>query len=264
MRSEHPSDPAPAAVRARNETVSVTDEGAGPVVVALHGYPGSLRDFRYLASVLSPSVRFVRVDMPGFGDAEGGGDTPSPAAHAALLLATLDALSLDRVVLLAHSMGGAVAVHAATEAPERIRGLVLLATPGLTPHQHLRRIPVRPLARALRPAWARRLTAPLLRRTTKLAGFPSSVPLDAIHRSIDFAAVYDPQDHARRCRAVTQPCLVAYAADDVLVEPAIGEALGGALPNGPRIAFPKGGHNIQKTQSVPLGEAVIAFVAQLP
>ncbi|MBC7174024.1 MAG: alpha/beta fold hydrolase, partial [Polyangiaceae bacterium] len=203
----------------------------------------------------------VRIDMPGFGESpEHPEHQPGSAADAALLIEVIAALQIEQPVLVAHSMGGAVAVRAATEAPSRVAGLALLAVPGLSPHQHLRRIPVRPISRAFRAPAARRLFAPLASRAGAAAGFPRSIPVSALYRSVDWAASYDPVDHAARCRRITQPCLLAYAADDVLVEPAIGDALGDVLPSGPRLRFSSGGHNVQKTQAVAVGEALIGFL----
>lgn len=261
MRPEQPSDPTPRTIDVAGRSVAFTDEGEGPTLVALHGYPGSHRDFRWLASVLAPRARFVRIDMPGFGESPDHPEhAPCPATDASLLLEVLAALHVERPVLLAHSMGGAVAVRAATDAPSRFAGLALLAVPGLSPHQHLRRIPVRPLSRAFRPPAVRRLLAPLASRLGAAAGFPKSIPVSTLYRSVDWAAAYDPLDHAERCRRIEQPCMLAYAVDDALVEPAIGDALAEILPSGPRLRFDAGGHNVQKTQAVPVGEALLGFL----
>ena len=36
-------------------------------VIALHGAPGSHKDFKYLYPYLHPSIRFVGLNFPGFG-----------------------------------------------------------------------------------------------------------------------------------------------------------------------------------------------------
>ena len=46
MHPERPSDPERRKGKAAGGVFTYTDEGAGPAVVAIHGLPGSARDFR--------------------------------------------------------------------------------------------------------------------------------------------------------------------------------------------------------------------------
>ncbi len=73
---------------------------------------------------LTPMV----LDRPGYGS------NPQPAGDFALnaraVLAELDALHIDRAVLVGHSYGGGVALAAAELAPERVDALVLVASVG--------------------------------------------------------------------------------------------------------------------------------------
>jgi len=47
MTPKHPSDPAIQHVALSRGVVGLTDEGAGPVVLGVHGLPGTHRDFRW-------------------------------------------------------------------------------------------------------------------------------------------------------------------------------------------------------------------------
>jgi lipase len=96
----------------------------GRPVLALHGVTGHGARWRVLADAL-PGVRLIAVDLRGHGR--------SPWAppwrieqHVADALAVLDALGLPRVAVAGHSFGGAIAVHLARTAPERVERLVLL------------------------------------------------------------------------------------------------------------------------------------------
>lgn len=108
----------------------------GPPVLALHGVTGHSRRWQVLAEAL-PALRLVAVDLRGHGH--------SPWAppwhleqHVADALAVLDRLGLDRVDVAGHSFGGAIAVHLARTAPERVRRLVLLDPAiGLDPQEML-------------------------------------------------------------------------------------------------------------------------------
>jgi lipase len=96
----------------------------GRPVLALHGITGHGARWRVLAEAL-PDVRLHGVDLRGHGR--------SPWAppwhieqHVADALAVLDALGLPSAAVAGHSYGGAIAVHLARTAPERVERLVLL------------------------------------------------------------------------------------------------------------------------------------------
>jgi lipase len=104
----------------------ITELGSadGPPVLALHGVTGHAGRWRVLAAAV-PARRWIAVDLRGHGR--------SPwvppwnlEQHVADALAVLDRLGLDRVDLVGHSFGGAIAVHLTRTAPERVRRLVLL------------------------------------------------------------------------------------------------------------------------------------------
>lgn len=98
--------------------------GDGRPVLALHGVTGHGARWPVLAEAL-PGLRVHGVDLRGHGRSPW---TPpwGLEQHVADVVDTLDALGLDRVPVLGHSFGGAVALHLARLAPDRVDGLVLL------------------------------------------------------------------------------------------------------------------------------------------
>jgi lipase len=98
-------------------------EGGAPVL-ALHGVTGHGLRWRVLSEAL-PHLRLLGVDLRGHGRSPW---TPPwhLEQHVTDVLATLDGLGLDRVPVFGHSFGGAVAVHLARTAPQRVQRLVLL------------------------------------------------------------------------------------------------------------------------------------------
>lgn len=102
--------------------------GSGsPVLVCLHGAGGTHQHWLFQLYALSSSTRVLAVDLPGHGHSPGPGRS-SIADYSAVLLALLDALELEQVVLAGHSMGGAIALWTALQAPQRVAGLVLAGT----------------------------------------------------------------------------------------------------------------------------------------
>jgi pimeloyl-ACP methyl ester carboxylesterase len=75
---------------------------------------------------------------------------------------------------------------------------------------------------------------------------------------IHFRAIGAP-DFAALRRAVAAglpPTLLAWARDDHMLESEIPEELSRAIPGVRALAFPDGGHNIQKTRAAELGAAI--------
>ena len=134
-----PADPEPRSLPWRGGTLSYTSEGdpAAPAVVALHGLPGSVRDFRYLGPLLAPHLHFVRAELPGFGGSTWQEDAVRFSGRANAVLALADHLGLRRFAALGHSMGGGTALTLAADAPDRVSHLVLLNSVALRRHRGL-------------------------------------------------------------------------------------------------------------------------------
>ena len=130
MTPESPTDPPMQSTRLRGGRFAWCSSGSGPTVVAVHGAPGSGRDFRWLASAV-PGVRLVRLDMPGYGRSDwASGPGYSLAARARFVLEATEALGLRRFTALGHSQGGGVVTAAAVLAPDRVERLALVASIG--------------------------------------------------------------------------------------------------------------------------------------
>lgn len=98
--------------------------GAGPSVVALHGWPGDRHDFADVAALLQADV--IRPDLHGFGasDQPPDGDY-SASGQSAAVLRLLDELGVARAVLAGYDVGSRVAQAIAREHPDRVAALVL-------------------------------------------------------------------------------------------------------------------------------------------
>ncbi len=108
-------------------TLFYVQRGHGPPLVCVHGAGGSHEYWGYQLRDLSSIGHVAALDLPGHGRSDGAGAT-HVATYSAALVAALDALEYDRVILLGHSMGGAVALWTALQAPARVAGLALVST----------------------------------------------------------------------------------------------------------------------------------------
>jgi haloalkane dehalogenase len=105
-----------------DSTIHYEESGSGTPIVFLHGNPAS----SYVWRDILPGVgggRLLTPDLIGMGRS-GKPDIPYAFAdHARYLDAWFDALGLDRVVLVGHDWGGALAFDWAARHPDRVLGV---------------------------------------------------------------------------------------------------------------------------------------------
>ena len=247
--------------------LTYVDEGPrdAPAFFTLHGVPGSVRDFRYLAPALTPHLRLVRVDLPGFGGSEAEeAATRSFGGRAQAVLELADHLGLSRFGVIGHSMGGGTALVLAARERERVSHLVLLASIGLTRHRGLGRGPLafRLFGRALGLPLLGPLLVERARAEYRRRRFPGVEQMTRRDFSVHLRAI-GAADFETLRRAVASglpPTLVAWSRDDPMLEPAIPEELARRIPGARTVVYDDAGHNLQKTRAPELAEAIRALV----
>ncbi len=101
--------------------------GEEPTIVALHGLSANAYCFGGLiAAGLSPTFRVVAPDLRGRGRSEKPATGYTMPDHARDIIALMDYLGLDRVVLTGHSFGGYLAIYIAAKFPERVQKLIVM------------------------------------------------------------------------------------------------------------------------------------------
>jgi pimeloyl-ACP methyl ester carboxylesterase len=96
-------------------------------LVLIHGIGADGHMFDPVVERLADCARIVVWNLPGYGGKPLDGPLDFPGLAAALA-ADLDALGIERAVLLGHSIGGMVVQELAAASPERVRALILSAT----------------------------------------------------------------------------------------------------------------------------------------
>ncbi len=105
------------------------ERGEGPPVVLIHGNTVTHADFiaSGLMDRLARTHRVIAFDRPGFGHSTRPRDRLwTPSAQADLLVAAFERLSIERPVVVGHSMGTMVAMAMALDHPENVHSLVLM------------------------------------------------------------------------------------------------------------------------------------------
>lgn len=110
-------------------TISYHDEGEGVPVVLIHGHPFDGTMWGPQMGILGQSgYRVVVPDLRGYGRTTVVPGATAIDVFAADIVALLDYLELDRVVLAGLSMGGQIVMEFARLFPRRTMGLVLADT----------------------------------------------------------------------------------------------------------------------------------------
>jgi pimeloyl-ACP methyl ester carboxylesterase len=97
-----------------------------PPVVFVHGAGGTHQHWLYQVRDL-PETSSYAPDLPGHGQSQGPGRDRIPA-YGDWLMAFMDSVGLEQVVVTGHSMGGGIALDVALRYPDRVAGLGLVAT----------------------------------------------------------------------------------------------------------------------------------------
>lgn len=105
--------------------------GEGPPVLILHGaiFAGNVFWWETAATTVAGGMRAIVPDFPGWGDSGKPPGDYSMAFYHHFITAFLDALGLDRVAIVGHSMGALLGSSYALLHPERVASLVLVAAP---------------------------------------------------------------------------------------------------------------------------------------
>ncbi|MBM9478149.1 alpha/beta fold hydrolase [Nakamurella flavida] len=259
--------------------------GSGPLLVLLHGMGRTGADWAEQHDRLTAGHRVVSMDLPGFG---GSDRLPPPTTLTALAGAvwrTLDALAQDGpAVLVGNSLGGAVAMQASLDRPDRCRGLVLLSSAGFGRRTTagLRLAAVPGLGRALlapHPSVAARveraqfhdpaLATPARVRTALTAAeapWAASVFGEVLHDLGDWRGVRGPWRRAllTKVAAAALPTLLVWGARDRILPAAHLAAAAAALPHATTRLLPDCGHMPQIERPDEVAALVADFVAELP
>jgi 4,5:9,10-diseco-3-hydroxy-5,9,17-trioxoandrosta-1(10),2-diene-4-oate hydrolase len=103
----------------------------GLPLVLLHGDSASALDWSWVLPTLGATHRVYAPDFPGFGESAKPSLDYSPEFLRQFLVDFLDALGIERAVLVGNSLGGLVCLRFALSRPEQVAALVLVDSSGL-------------------------------------------------------------------------------------------------------------------------------------
>ncbi len=223
--------------------------GSGEPVVLLHGLAGSMRWWRRNITALAKSHTVYLPHLPGFGSFRRRGHRFALAEAADWLGEWIDAAAITPCHIVAHSMGGHVAIRLAARQPGLVRRLVLVAPALIAGRRSLLAYPWA-LARAgcaMSPSFLPLLVLDILR-----AG-----PVTILRAARSLLA----EDVQQELRDVVAPTLLVWGERDFLVPPSVGALMQAELADARLLLLPGAGHVPQFDRPPPFNAATLAFLA---
>ena len=227
----------------------------GPAIVFLHGFGGSLEEWDEVISRL-PKARCYSLDLLGFG----GSDRPltdySLEGQRQQLVAFMDALGIDRAVLVGRSMGASLAVWTAAKSGERISGAVVIA-PSAYPGSLKYRWPV---SWVYRPGFWNWLVSVFVNNRP----FGYFFPLSLARQGVGVTASYN-QSFVDALAEVTQPVLLVWSAGDKRVPSTYEQAYRDRMKNTRTLLLPASvGHSASTNASNEVAAGVVELLGRIP
>jgi len=203
--------------------VHYLEQGRGVPLVLLSANPGESQDFAAVIPELARHYRVLAVDWPGYGasDAPPAPETVTVLHFYRALREFLEVLAVPPALFIGNSVGGNAAARLAIELPERVRGLVLAAGGGFTPHNIITRAFCGWMGSrvALSPRlWAswylRKRTATVKEMIKRAATAQSTAPRLALNRALWRSFGGNENDLRAAASAIQAPTLLLYGRDD--------------------------------------------------
>lgn len=278
--------PGTTTVEVGGRTVRVASLGpahpAGKPIVLLHGLGGYLEEWAEAQQALAQHHAVHALDLPGFGRSQPL-DHPTLPSLARHLLATLDELGITEPIHLAgNSLGGAIAMQVAVEAPDRVATLVLANSAGfgkqvtiglrllgvpllgrlLLRERSARQVRMNMKNRFHDPAFATEERVALETEFARREGAVES--FTAVARTMGTWRGVRPGWRRRLLQSLSKlriPTLIVWGAHDRILPPAQIIAAARALPHARTHLFPETGHMPQIERTEEFTALVREFVA---
>jgi pimeloyl-ACP methyl ester carboxylesterase len=252
------------------------DEGPGPVVVLLHGFPLDRTIWSAQMTSIGSIYRVIAPDLRGFGRTAAPETGYTMETMAGDVVELLDALQIKEPIALGGlSMGGYIALALIARYPERVRALMLMDTrastdtPEAAQNREILAKQVetsgdtKPVVDAMLPKFFSEMT-----RSNRSELIP---PVQVSMARASSRAVAGAlrgmaarRDWTSELSRITVPTLVLGGAHDVITPPDEMRKLAGALPHARYVVIPEAGHLAPLENSGVANEAILAFLNGLP
>lgn len=197
--------------------------GRGVPIVFIHGWLGSWRYWMSTMEAMSAIDHPVyALDLWGFGDSDKSKERFDVQSYASLLAKFVDYMGLDRLVLVGHALGAAVALEYAYQNPESVYKIMAVSLPLAAEAVSSRLVDLANNSMMAKMLWWRQINFEVVQTETE------KTQLKAITASL---ASLGTIDLVTRLRGLDQPVLVVYGEKDEVVDPTLARGANGGAAN---------------------------------
>jgi pimeloyl-ACP methyl ester carboxylesterase len=268
-------------VLVHGQRIAYLDVGAGPPVILIHGFGGSMWQWEYQQHQLSQHFRVLTLDLPGAGLSDKPDIEYRPDQMLNFLVGFMDAVKIPQATLVGNSMGAGLAIGMALEHPAYVARLVLI---GGLPQHVIEKLTSPSIKRALNtsaPSWfisfGNRLFGGLmiesvLREMVHDPALLTPAVLERADRNRQRPGLIKPMmtvrenvplwetGFATRLGTITHSTLVLWGEEDRVFPVAVGEELHQTIKGSQFIRVPKAGHIPQWERPDVVNQALITFI----
>ena len=268
-------------VLVHGQRIAYLDVGAGPPVILIHGFGGSMWQWEYQQHQLSQHFRVFTLDLPGAGLSDKPHIDYRPDQMLDFFVGFMDATKIPQATLVGNSMGAGLAIGMALTHPTRVAKLVLVD--GLPQHvmEKLTSPSVRRALESSAPSWLvsfgntlfgglmiesvlqeivhdpTLLTPAVLERSNRNRQLPGLIkPIMAVRENLPLWE----SGFATRLGTITHPTLVLWGEEDRVFPIAVGEELHHTIKGSRFIRIPKAGHIPQWERPDVVNQTLITFI----
>ena len=216
------------------------ERGEGDAIVLLHGLMGAMDHWEPTIDALSAMCRVIAPALPIFDRALSEPSVPELGRH---VLAMLDALDIEHVVIGGNSLGGHVALDIALTRPDRVTGIILTGSSGLFERGFTRNVPHVPTPHYVRtkmeevfydpslvtPEWVDAVSRIVTTRATAL-------------RVVQFARAAKRHNVEAELGRISVPTLLVWGKDDRITPPEVAERFHASIPDSELVFITNCGH----------------------
>ncbi len=255
--------------------LNYTDDGPGPVVVLLHGFPLDHSMWDYQRGSIGSIYRVICPDLRGHGKTAAPEGIYTIDAMADDVIETIEALEIDEPFVLGGlSMGGYVALSIAVRYPTRLRGLMLMDTRAGADTPETARVREE-LARDVESTGSvasvvasmlPKLFAPTTHErrpdlVARMEEVMTRTPARAVAGALRGMAVRP--DRTPELPQIAIPTLVLAGSDDQLISSEESRRLAASLPQARLVLVPEAGHLAPFENPAPVDGAILEFLKTL-
>ncbi|HVO27091.1 MAG TPA: alpha/beta hydrolase [Candidatus Margulisiibacteriota bacterium] len=242
----------------------VPDLNMGELLLCLHGAGSNGNSWWRQLGAFADSHSPLAFDFPGHGRSGGTESLKSIEAYRDCLATFMDALRLRPAVLIGRSMGGAIAMAHALAHPERVRGLVLVATAA---HFELAQTTLDTwknvmLGRAQQP-FSTEAFSPKTEFAVMREMWMEQVKTDPRVRYFDLVAC-NQFDIRARLGDLTVPTLIVAGRDDTMTPLQQSEVLHDGIQGSKLVVIDDAGHTVPNEKPEEFNSALRDFLSTLP